>query len=795
MTTIKLILVTFVSILLLFPTPPGPAAAQGPAATTVEIGSATTTTGDTVKVPVTVKNITRREGLGGYDFQIRFDPAALRIVSLAPGTSPFFAMPIHNINNIEGIIYLNGFQARIPGPTGEVSLASLEALALASGAHKLEMKIVTLADTQGSDMAASPVNGTIQVNPGASVQVESAFVPLDRATWIPVIFKDMPQVPGSYSLKVSFSPAAVRINSVRGGDAPFDRTPKFDIDAGRSAVTISGEAPAPAPAGRAIAVAHIEIISSKAEQLTAGISDLSVKGASGQNIVARAIPGQQWVLPPATIEAATRAITVGEFEAVPVNLKNIPSIMGLGSYEIEVAYDPAVVKVVRITDWAMSDKTAVQAGNTHSEGKIVARGTVGRKPGPVGNAALTEIIVQGLKGGQSPITVTIASLKDTGGKPMEATVRNGGVVVREPTTVQIGSASMTVGISGTVTISITDLVEPDGLGNSWIELAYPQRVLDISAVDPGDIPFDKPPQRQTIGADAPAGIITLTTAPGKTGSSRVTLAKLTVMPLAEGEFRISLRGGNLNNSRNQPIQAKGAEGIISVKSPFKISGMAIAPRQPNINEKASLTATIVNTGSAKAVYPARLWVGSKLEESGAIEIEPGATRNISFSVARDKPGLYKAMLGEADLPFTVVNPADLKVSGLKVSPAAPGQADTVSISERVENTGMVEAVFTARLKLNQALRDSREVSLKPGEKRDVAFPLGNLQPGSYVIELDGQTASFEVSGDRDRVTGAPGAAGAAGPSWPLAIVLGVIAALEAAALAVLLGRRKVTGNR
>lgn len=756
----------------------GPALAAD--ASTVEVGSASTVTGGTVKVLIEVKNITGGPGLGGYDLQVRFDPAALRIVNLGPGGSPYFAMPISNINNVEGIVYLNGFQTKIPGPTGNVSLASLEILALAGGKHKLEVKVITLADTQGNDMTATPVNGAIEVTPGPAVEAGSSFVPQGQATSIPVIFKNMPEGVSSYSLKIAFSSPSVKIAGVKGGEAPFDKAPANTIDPAQPAVTLEGQVNAAAGPGP-VTVARIDISAAAAGKISATFSSIALKGTGGAAITANGIPAELWVLPPATIEVSSPTLTVGEYEAINISLKNIPSIVGLGSYQFEVTYDPKIIKVARVTDWPMPDKTAVAASNTLSEGKIVARGTVNKKPGPVGNASVLEIVIQGMAGGQTPINVAVTGIQDTAGKPLEVTAKPGLVIVKEFTTVHIGSAPLTVGTGGKIAITVTDYPDADGLGNAWIEIAYPQRVLEISNIEAGDAPFEKPPQRQTVGLDAPAGIITLTTLPAKPRStSEITLATLTVMPLAEGDFKISLRGGNLNNSSNQPISAKAVEGLINAKSPFKISNMAIAPRQPNINEKATLTAAIVNTGTTRGAYPTRLWIGTALQESGSIDVEPGATRNISFGVSRDQPGLYKAMLGEADLQFTVADPAKLKASGFTVSPAAPRESDLVTVSEQVQNTGAVEALYTARLKLNQTLRDSREISLKPGEKRDVVFPLGNLPAGSYAIDLDGQTASLSVSG------------GGAGPSSssPLTLVLGLLAAAEAAALVLLVVRKK-----
>jgi hypothetical protein len=426
----------------------------------------------------------------------------------------------------------------------------------------------------------------------------------------------------------------------------------------------------------------------------------------------------------------------------------------------------------------MPNKSNVQATYKMSDGLLTTSGTISRKPGPVGNVSLIELIIQGMEPGQFPITVNIKGLKDTSGQPLEATPKPGLVTIKPFTTVEIGSASIVVGTASRIPITIKDYDDPAGLGSTWLEITYPRRALEVSSIDGGDVTFDSPPKQQVAGVDIPVGVITINAAPTRKlrSQAEIILAYLTVMPLAEGEFRFSIRGGNLSNSQNQPINAKGMEGVISAKSPFKISSFAISPRQPSLKEKATLTATITNTGTERATYPARFWIGATLEESGSVVMEANETRNISFSASRDVPGIYKAMLGEAELQFTVVNPADLKLSNLTVRPGAPEAGETVTVSARVENSGKVEAIYTARLRINQVLRDTKELSLKPGEKRDVVFPIPNLPPGDYAVDLDGLTVSFSVPG----VVKSP----------PYMLWLAIIAALEAIVIVFLLFRMR-----
>lgn len=757
-----------------------PITTQAAGETTAEIGSAVTVTGGITILPINIKNISGSAGLGAYDLQVRFDPSGLRVTGLAAGTDSYFGVPVHKIDNIEGVVFLNAFHARIPGPTGDVNIASIEVLALASGTWTMEPGITTLADTQGNEISASPGIGIIKVTPGPAVEVKSAFLPLNSTTSIPVILKDISQagLPASCSLKVTFSAPSLKIESVKGGDSPYNKTPAYTVDTSQQAVTItashSGETQ---PGSSSLTLAYIEVVPTTGERITATVSILSLKGAGGADIRANTIPGLLWALPPATVAALPATLTIGEYAAVTIRLNNVSSILGLGSYELEAAYDPKAIKVHRVAEYPMPDKTGVQSTSSISEGVVTTACTINRKPGPTGNISLIELMIQGMEPGQHPIAINVKSLKDTAGQPIQATVVPSGVTVKPITTVQIGSASLAVGTSGKVAISLRDYDDPDGLGNIWVDITFPQRVLEVSSISAGDVPFESQPKQQVIGTDTPVGLITIISAPARNikPAPEIILAYLTVMPLAEGEFRFTLRGGNVTNSRNQPISAKAIEGTISARSPFVISNLAINPRQPDTRETATLTATITNTTGTQATYPARLWIGATLEESGNIILEPNQTRNISFKVARENPGVYKAMLGEADLLFTVANRSDLKPSNLALNPSTPKAGETVNVSAKIENNGKVEAIYTARLKLNQFLRDTREISVKPGEKRELNFSLADLPPGEYVVDLDGLTASFSIPGY----------------SFVSPVVLlAIVAALEAIVITLLLLRKR-----
>ena len=137
---------------------------------TVEIGSARLPRGGSAVVPITVKGIlTDSPGLGGYDLRIAFDPEVVRVEGIKPGCGAFAEKPVANIDNAEGIVFLNGVQPEIPGPTGDVTVVclSLTATGQPTDTAALELSIITLVDSLGNHIPATDVDGMVTIHGGA----------------------------------------------------------------------------------------------------------------------------------------------------------------------------------------------------------------------------------------------------------------------------------------------------------------------------------------------------------------------------------------------------------------------------------------------------------------------------------------------------------------------------------------------------------------------------------------------------------------------------------------------------
>jgi len=98
---------------------------------------------------------------------------------------------------------------------------------------------------------------------------------------------------------------------------------------------------------------------------------------------------------------------------------------------------------------------------------------------------------------------------------------------------------------------------------------------------------------------------------------------------------------------------------------FEITSLDIKPAQVEVGDKAVISALIANTGGAAGNYSATLSVDGKKVESKAVNLDPGATQSVTFSLSKDEAGTYEIEIGDRSAELTVTSkrvaaPVELK---------------------------------------------------------------------------------------------------------------------------------------
>lgn len=86
---------------------------------------------------------------------------------------------------------------------------------------------------------------------------------------------------------------------------------------------------------------------------------------------------------------------------------------------------------------------------------------------------------------------------------------------------------------------------------------------------------------------------------------------------------------------------------------FEITSLDIKPTEVTVGETAKISARVTNTGGAGGFYSATLSVDGKKIDTKTINLDPGSTQAVTFSLLKDTAGTYEIGIGESSATLTV----------------------------------------------------------------------------------------------------------------------------------------------
>jgi hypothetical protein len=145
------------------------------------------------------------------------------------------------------------------------------------------------------------------------------------------------------------------------------------------------------------------------------------------------------------------------------------------------------------------------------------------------------------------------------------------------------------------------------------------------------------------------------------------------------------------------------------------------------------------------------WVASiskNLSETGPFSVSlPGLKANTEYHFrAQADDGLSGVVTGN-DMTFTTLGTASIGVapnSNLTINPSEAVTEGEINISVPFVNTGGAEGKYTATLKINGLIENTREVTIPAGATQIVSFTVAKNIPGTYKVEINGVSGSFVV---------------------------------------------------
>jgi hypothetical protein len=170
-----------------------------------------------------------------------------------------------------------------------------------------------------------------------------------------------------------------------------------------------------------------------------------------------------------------------------------------------------------------------------------------------------------------------------------------------------------------------------------------------------------------------------------------------------------------------------------------------------------------------------------LTDNGPCDADPtlGVIADPGGPAGAAAPGVTTAGPGASPTLQRPLNPSNISLQYLSITPQQTSAGQPVTITTNVVNTGDEAGNYNVALRINGQMEEAKMVSVGPHGTQPVKFTVTKDQPGTYNVEILDKTGSFTIVG----------AGGTTGSSTGGFIVLALIGVLVIATLVVLLTRR------
>ena len=194
---------------------------------------------------------------------------------------------------------------------------------------------------------------------------------------------------------------------------------------------------------------------------------------------------------------------------------------------------------------------------------------------------------------------------------------------------------------------------------------------------------------------------------------------------------------------------------------FTVSGASLQDDTILAGDTAESTATVEKTGDADGEFTAELHLTdangeTTTRDTETVTLAAGESTTVTLTDAVDVAGTYDAdVSGDPAGTLTVDQPATFGITTTALSESTIMEGESVTVEATVENTGDRGGTFTAGLREDGTVIDTRDVAVAAGSTETVTFTDTYNTAGSYdlavndtaagTLTVEEATAEFTVS--------------------------------------------------
>ena len=192
------------------------------------------------------------------------------------------------------------------------------------------------------------------------------------------------------------------------------------------------------------------------------------------------------------------------------------------------------------------------------------------------------------------------------------------------------------------------------------------------------------------------------------------------------------------------------EGTFILTSTVELSDLAINRTAAKIGEPIGISVKVTNKAQEGGDYSVTLLINDSATQTKTGHIEGGTTANVLFEVVEQTEGTYQFKIGSLNGTFTISpsaappKPAEFQVSNLTIDPEVADPGTAVNVTAKVINVGETSGSYSADFSVNDAVKDTKTLTLSGGETATVTFTVTETGKGNYTIKIGNATGTLSI---------------------------------------------------
>jgi hypothetical protein len=285
-------------------------------------------------------------------------------------------------------------------------------------------------------------------------------------------------------------------------------------------------------------------------------------------------------------------------------------------------------------------------------------------------------------------------------------------------------------ISKPAEFQVTDLI----LDYDWVQVGEPVQI-SVKVTNIGDQSGN---HTVTLAIDD----VPITTETVQLSAAETTTLLFTASDLTLGNHTVAI------DDLTESIRVTSEAPIRPAK--LQLTNLVTSRKEARIGDPVTVSATATNIGDVAGEFSLNLFVNDEKWETKVIQLGDGETTAVEFEVVEDAEGDYVVELGDLSTSFRVssdappIKPAEFQVTELTANPPSVMVDEIVEISVKVTNVGEASGSYTVNLKIDDIIRETKDVALSGGATEVIEFEVTETNAGTYNVEIDGLAGSFSV---------------------------------------------------